>query len=170
MPRPRCSTHTLEAVVDALLGINTWSFDSCVLHRHPLPLLVLVNFRIPEKVALVFFFLVFVPGKCDISIFISSSIHNLVSEKRSFNQASHRFRYHAFRSQLGSCTNGPRTLLPVWSRGCPTTICKNRCSPSRLCSITSSEKRFVNTLPGRGGIVTLALSRSSISRKYSKSE
>ena len=95
--------------------------------------------------------------------------------------------YHALRSQFGSfmlsaqedpllshmvnspCTKGPSTLLPVCSSGCPTTICKNLCRPSLLCSITSSLKRFVNTLPGRGGIVTLALSRSRMSRKYSKS-
>lgn len=67
------------------------------------------------------------------------------------------------------CTNAASTLLPVWSSGCPTTICRNRCSPSLLCSITSSEKRFVSTLPGRGGIVTRALSRSSISLKASNS-
>lgn len=52
------------------------------------------------------------------------------------------------------CTNGPRTLLPVCSNGCPTTICKNLCRPSLRCSITSSENRFVKTLPGRGGMVT----------------
>ena len=68
------------------------------------------------------------------------------------------------------CTKLASTLLPVCSRGWPTTIWRNRCSPSRLCSITSSLNRFVNTLPGNGGIVTLALSRSSMSRKYSKSE
>ena len=68
------------------------------------------------------------------------------------------------------CTKLASTLLPVCNSGCPTTICKNRCSPSLLCSITSSLNRFVNTFPGSGGIVTRALSRSSISRKYSKSE
>ena len=95
--------------------------------------------------------------------------------------------YHAFRSQFGSrstsisflaqhalmyspCTKGPSTLLPVCSSGCPTTICKNRCNPSLRCSITSSLKRFVNTLPGKGGMVTRADSRSRMSRKYSKSE
>ena len=101
--------------------------------------------------------------------------------------------YHEFLSQFGSvsqlaalsppdvlffhhkwnhspCTKLASTLLPVCNSGCPTTICKNRCSPSLLCSITSSLNRFVNTFPGSGGIVTRALSRSSISRKYSKSE
>lgn len=37
------------------------------------------------------------------------------------------------------------TLLPVCNNGCPATISKNLCKPSRRCSITSSEKRFVNT-------------------------
>jgi hypothetical protein len=67
------------------------------------------------------------------------------------------------------CTKLPSTLLPVCSSGCPTTICRNRCSPSRRCSITSSLKRLVNTFPGRGGMVTRADSRSRMSRKYSKS-
>lgn len=47
---------------------------------------------------------------------------------------------------------------------------KNRSSPSRLLSMTSSEKRFVKTLPGNGGMFTLVDSRSRISRKASKSE
>lgn len=68
------------------------------------------------------------------------------------------------------CTKLAMTLLPVCSNGCPTTICRNRCNPSRRCSITSSENRFVKTLPGSGGIVTRALSRSRISLKCSKSE
>ena len=72
--------------------------------------------------------------------------------------------------QHSPCTKLANTLLPVCSKGWPTTICRNRCNPSLLCSITSSLNRLVNTLPGSGGIVTLALSRSSMSRKYSKSE
>ena len=36
--------------------------------------------------------------------------------------------------------------------------------------MTSSEKRFVKTLPGRGGMFTRVLSRSRMSRKASKSE
>lgn len=68
------------------------------------------------------------------------------------------------------CTKLAKTLLPVCNSGCPTTICKKRCSPSLRCSITSSEKRFVKTLPGSGGMVTRADSRSRMSRKYSKSE
>jgi len=80
-------------------------------------------------------------------------------------------RFHqALRSQFGSCMNAPRTLLPVCNSGCPTTICRKRCRPSLLCSITSSENRLVNTFPGSGGMVTLAVSRSRTSRKYSKSE
>ena len=63
-----------------------------------------------------------------------------------------------------------KTLLPVCNKGWPATICRNLCRPSRRCSITSSLKRFVKTFPGSGGIVTLVLSRSRISRKYSKSE
>ena len=42
-------------------------------------------------------------------------------------------------------TKLPKTLLPVCSRGCPTTICRKRWRPSRLCSITSSENRLVKT-------------------------
>lgn len=68
------------------------------------------------------------------------------------------------------CIKLASTLLPVCSSGCPATICRNRWSPSRRCSMTSSLNRFVNTLPGRGGIVTRVLSRSRMSRKYSKSE
>ena len=68
------------------------------------------------------------------------------------------------------CTKLAKTLLPVCSNGCPTTICKNRCSPSLRCSITSSLNLLVKTFPGKGGIVTRADSRSRISRKYSKSE
>ncbi|POS88397.1 hypothetical protein EPUL_000049 [Erysiphe pulchra] len=68
------------------------------------------------------------------------------------------------------CTKLANTLLPVCSKGCPTTICKNLCKPSPRCSITSSLKRFVKTFPGRGGMVTRADSLSKISRKCSKSE
>jgi len=67
------------------------------------------------------------------------------------------------------CTKLASTLLPVCKSGWPTTICKNRCKPSRRCSITSSLNRFVNTFPGSGGMVTRADSRSRMSRKYSKS-
>jgi len=77
--------------------------------------------------------------------------------------------HQALRSQFGSCTKLASTLLPVCSNGWPTTICKNRCNPSRRCSITSSLNRFVKTFPGNGGIVTRADSRSRMSRKYSKS-
>jgi hypothetical protein len=66
-------------------------------------------------------------------------------------------------------TKPTSTLLPVCNSGCPTTICRNRCNPSFRCSITSSLNRLVKTLPGSGGIVTRALSRSRISLKYSKS-
>lgn len=78
--------------------------------------------------------------------------------------------HHTFRSQFGSCIKLARTLLPVCSRGWPATICRNLCKPSRRCSITSSLNRLVKTFPGSGGIVTLVLSRSRISLKYSKSE
>lgn len=61
-------------------------------------------------------------------------------------------------------------MLPVCNNGCPTTILKNFSSPALRPSMTSSLNRFVNTLPGSGGIVTLALSLSRISLKYSKSE
>lgn len=54
--------------------------------------------------------------------------------------------------------------------GCPATICKNRSNPSLRPSITSSVNRLVNTLPGNAGIFTRVLSRSRMSRKYSKSE
>lgn len=50
-----------------------------------------------------------------------------------------------------------------------TYICKNLSRPSRRCSITSSAKRLVNTLPGKGGILTRVDSRSSTSRNHSKS-
>ena len=49
------------------------------------------------------------------------------------------------RAQNSPCTKLPRTLLPVCSNGCPTTICRKRCRPSRRCSITSSENLFVKT-------------------------
>lgn len=81
----------------------------------------------------------------------------------------HDYSDHEVRSQLGSCTKLASTLLPVCSSGWPTTICRNLCSPSRRCSITSSENRFVNTLPGSGGMVTRDDSRSRMSRKCSKS-
>lgn len=48
-------------------------------------------------------------------------------------------------------------------------ICKKRSKPSLRCSITSSEKRFVNTFPGKGGILTRVDSRSNTSRNHSKS-
>lgn len=50
-----------------------------------------------------------------------------------------------------------------------THICKNLSSPSRRASITSSEKRLVKTLPGKGGMFTLEDSRSRTSRNHSKS-
>jgi hypothetical protein len=68
------------------------------------------------------------------------------------------------------CTNPPNTRLPVCNNGCPTTIFKNRSNPLLLSSITLSSKRFRYTFPGRVGIETRALSRSSRSRKTSKSE
>jgi hypothetical protein len=68
------------------------------------------------------------------------------------------------------CTNPPNTLLPVCNSGCPPTILRNLSKPLRLSSITASSNRFRYTLPGSGGILTLALSRSSKSRKTSKSE
>lgn len=54
--------------------------------------------------------------------------------------ASH---HQAFRSQFGSCTNAPRTLLPVCSNGCPTTIFKNRSKPLLRSSMTLSSKRLM---------------------------
>lgn len=95
---------------------------------------------------------------------------------------------HCDLSQAGSCKNAQRTLLPVYgvlfvsridkgrrtartcSRGCPATIVKKRSKPSRLASMTSSEKRLVKTLPGKGGIFTRVDSRSRMSRNASKSE
>jgi len=98
-------------------------------------------------------------------------------------------------SQSGSCKKAHKTLLPVckqplsnvrigqsqpqkpqvcmgrtWSSGWPATILRNRSRPSRRVSMTSSEKRFVKTLPGRGGMFTRVDSCSRISRNASKSE
>lgn len=67
-------------------------------------------------------------------------------------------------------TKLPRTLDPVCKSGCPTTIFKNLSNPALRVSIFASSKRPRNIFPGRGGIVTRALSRSSRSRKTSKSE
>jgi len=53
-----------------------------------------------------------------------------------------RSHYQALRSQFGSCTKPPNTLLPVCSNGCPTTIFRKRSSPRRRSSITASSKRF----------------------------
>ena len=47
---------------------------------------------------------------------------------------------------------------------------KKRSKPSLRASMTSSEKRLVKTLPGKGGMLTRVDSRSRISRKASKSE
>ena len=88
-------------------------------------------------------------------------------------------------SHCGSWINAHNTFEPVCKRGCPATlkislhnstwnsdgnyIWRNFSKPSLLCSITSSEKRLVNTLPGRGGIETREESRSRISWNASKS-
>ena len=55
------------------------------------------------------------------------------------------------------CKKAHRTLLPVCNNGCPATISKKRCRPSRRCSTTSSVKRLVNTCicvstPGPGHV------------------
>lgn len=100
---------------------------------------------------------------------------------------------HCTLSQAGSCKKAHSTLLPVYqskkkistssypqlqrkrqkhtcNNGCPATILRKRSSPSLLLSITSSEKRLVNTFPGSAGIFTRVDSCSRISRNASKSE
>lgn len=63
-----------------------------------------------------------------------------------------------------------RVARRTWSSGCPATILRKRSRPSRRVSMTSSENRFVKTLPGRGGMFTRVDSCSSMSRNASKSE
>ena len=83
-------------------------------------------------------------------------------------------------SHWGSWINAHKTLDPVCNSGWPATllinivmesryIWRNLSKPSLRCSMTSSENRFVKTLPGSGGIETLDDSRSRMSRKCSKS-
>ena len=78
-----------------------------------------------------------------------------------------------------SLSGGERSVLFVggelagrrtWSSGWPATTPRKRSRPSRRVSMTSSENRFVKTLPGSGGIFTRVDSCSRMSRKASKSE